>query len=169
MGFLEVWYDRIDEGKILDTVPPRFRRETRAILDKARAKGHMRALDRLTEEVNGKHQIIEDIPLIVRETHLADGTPIDQALDAMLRSYLMSLPDDRRRLLSRYRIIDVARKVVGVGSVGTGCWVLLLEGLDREGPERACRDVLNPAALARRGASADSTLGLYRLQYCAGR
>jgi uncharacterized protein (DUF2252 family) len=50
-----------------------------------------------------------------------------EALGAMLRSYLASLPEDRRRLLSRYRIVDVARKVVGVGSVGTSCWVILLE------------------------------------------
>jgi hypothetical protein len=48
-------------------------------------------------------------------------------------------------------------------------WVLLLEGLDRDAPERACRDVLNPAAIARRGAGGATTTGLYRLQYCAGR
>ena len=134
MGFLEVWYDLIDEKTILDAAPPRLRRATRAIIDKAHARGHMRTLDRLTEEVNGERRIVEDVPLIVRETHLTDGTPIAEALDAMLRSYLMSLPDDRRRLLSRYRIIDVARKVVGVGSVGTSCWVLLLEGLDASDP-----------------------------------
>ena len=70
---------------------------------------------------------MEDVPLIVRAKYLPDGTPITEALEAMLRSYLASLPEDRRRLLSRYRIIDVARKVVGVGSVGTSCWVVLLE------------------------------------------
>ena len=62
---------------------------------------------------------MEDVPLIVRAKHLPDGRPITEALETMLRSYLASLPEDRRRLLSRYRIIDVARKVVGVGSVGT--------------------------------------------------
>lgn len=134
MGFLEVWYDLIDERQILDAAPPPLRREARVILDKARARGHMQALERLTQEVNGQHRIVEDIPLIVRETQLLDGTPINKALDAMLRSYLMSLPDDRRRLLSRYRIVDVVRKVVGVGSVGTSCWVLLLEGLDSDDP-----------------------------------
>lgn len=134
MGFLEVWYDRIDERTILDAAPPRQRREAAATMDRARARGHIRALDRMTEEVDGKHRIIEDAPLIVRETHLTDGTPIEQALDAMLRSYLTSLTPDRRRILSHYRIVDVARKVVGVGSVGTSCWVILLEGLDPEDP-----------------------------------
>ena len=57
-----------------------------------------------------------------------------EALETMLRSYLASLPEDRRRLLSRYRIIDVARKVVGVGSVGTSCWVVLLEEQGADSP-----------------------------------
>jgi hypothetical protein len=76
----------------------------------------MRALDRLTEEVNGERRIVENAPLIVREQRLQDGTPITEALDALLRSYMISLPKDRRRLVSRYRVVDVARKVVGVGS-----------------------------------------------------
>ena len=91
-----------------------------------RAKGHQRVLDKITEEIEGEHRIVEERPLIVRETHIDTGTPIDQALDGMLRSYIESLTFDRRRLLARYRIVDVARKVVGVGSVGTGCWVVLL-------------------------------------------
>ena len=61
---------------------------------------------------------------------LWNGTPINEALDMMLRSYIESLPYDRRKLLSRYRIVDSARKVVGVGSVGTGCWVILLQGVE---------------------------------------
>ena len=127
MGFLEVWYDLIDERTILAAAPARLRKLAQATFAKARARGHIRALDRLTEEVNGEHRIVEDVPLIVRAKHLPDGTPVKEALEAMLRSYLASLPEDRRRLLSRYRIIDVARKVVGVGSVGTDCWVVLLE------------------------------------------
>ena len=91
-------------------------------------------MDRLTEEVNGEHRIVEDVPLIVRAKHLPDGTPMTEALEIMLRSYLASLPEDRRRLLSRYRIIDVARKVVGVGSVGTSCWVVLLEEQGADSP-----------------------------------
>jgi uncharacterized protein (DUF2252 family) len=127
MGFLEVWYDLIDERTILAAAPQRLRKLAQATFAKARARGHIRALDRLTEEVNGEHRIVEDVPLIVRAKHLPDGTPMREALETMLRSYLASLPEDRRRLLSRYRIIDVARKVVGVGSVGTSCSPLFLQ------------------------------------------
>lgn len=149
MPFLDVWYDRIDDRRIIDTCPPRLRQRTEQIFNKARTKGHMRALDRLTEEVDGQQRIIEDVPVIVRETHREDGTPIAVALDRALRGYFDSLSDDRKRLISRYRIVDVARKVVGVGSVGTSCWVIYLEGLDSDDPlflqvKQATASVLAP-------------------------
>jgi uncharacterized protein (DUF2252 family) len=134
MAYLEVWYDRIDERAVIDTLSAKARRRADRIMEKAREKGHVQVLDKLTEQVDGEHRIIEEIPLIVRETHLENGTPIDIALDIMLRSYVESLPYDRRKLLSRYRIVDSARKVVGVGSVGTGCWVILLQGIDNDDP-----------------------------------
>lgn len=134
MGNLAVWYDRIDERAILGALSPKARRGAQRIIDKARAKGHQRVLDKLTEKVDGAHRIIEAVPLIVRETHLESGMPIGDALDGMLRSYTDSLTYDRRRLLARYKIVDVARKVVGVGSVGTGCWVILLMGADGDDP-----------------------------------
>ena len=134
MGYLQTWYDRIDERAVLDTLSPRARRGAERMMDKARAKGHVSALEKLTEQVDGEHRIIEEVPLIVRETHTAAGTPADVALDSMLQAYIESLPIDRRVLLSRYRIVDTARKVVGVGSVGTGCWVILLQGIDSDDP-----------------------------------
>jgi uncharacterized protein (DUF2252 family) len=134
MGYLAVWYDSIDERAVLDALSPRVRREAERIIGKARAKGHIRSLDKLTEQVGDEHRIIEDAPLIVRETHTAAGTPIKAALNEMLGVYLETLPMDRRRLLARYRIVDAARKVVGVGSVGTGCWVILLQGVDGDDP-----------------------------------
>jgi hypothetical protein len=70
----------------------------------------------------------------VRATSTPDGTPMAQAVDTILQAYRHSLPEDRRLLLSRYRVIDVVRKVVGVGSVGLNCWVILLEGLDADDP-----------------------------------
>jgi uncharacterized protein (DUF2252 family) len=133
-GFLEIWYELIDEHRIMGAVPPELRRGARQLMDEARAKGHLRAMDRLTEEINGQHRIVEEAPLIVRETQLSDGTPIAEALDGMLQAYVATLPENRRHLLNRYRIIDVARKVVGVGSVGTGCWVVLFEGVDADDP-----------------------------------
>ena len=134
LGYLATWYDLIDEQSILAAAPPHARRSIHLIMDKAHAKGHMRALDRMTAEIDGEHRILEEPPLIVRETHLPNGTPINVAVDLLLRSYIASLPDDRVRLLSRYRIVDIARKVVGVGSVGTSCWVVLFEGLDSGDP-----------------------------------
>lgn len=134
MGHLEVWYNRIDERAVLDTLSAKARRRAEYAMAKAREKGHMRTLDKLTVEIHGEHQIIEDVPLIVRETHADNGVPINEALNSVLRSYIDSLPLDRLKLLSRYRIVDVARKVVGVGSVGTGCWVVLLKGTDNDDP-----------------------------------
>lgn len=149
MGYLEIWYDRIDERAVLEMLSPRARRNAEKVMDKARAKGHVAVLEKLTEEVNGQHRIIEEVPLIVRETHTEQGAPIDEALDLMLRSYIESLPIDRRVLLSRYRIVDSARKVVGVGSVGTGCWIVLLQGIDEDDPlflqvKQAQTSVLEP-------------------------
>ncbi|HEX2885635.1 DUF2252 domain-containing protein [Vineibacter terrae] len=134
MGYLQIWYDYIDERAVLDAISPRLRRGAERVLDKARQKGHVQALDKLTEQVDGEHRLIEDLPLIVRETHSDGGLPSDVAIDQMLRVYIDSLGEDRRVLLSRYRIVDVARKVVGVGSVGTSCWVMLLQGVDGEDP-----------------------------------
>jgi uncharacterized protein (DUF2252 family) len=134
MGYLEVWYNRIDDRAVMDTLSAKARKRAERVTAKAREKGHVQVLEKLTEQVDGEHRIIEEVPLIVRETHLENGTPINEALDMMLRSYIESLAYDRRKLLSRYRIVDAARKVVGVGSVGTGCWVILLQGVDSDDP-----------------------------------
>jgi uncharacterized protein (DUF2252 family) len=75
MGYLQIWYDRIDERAVLDTLSPRARRGAERMMDKARAKGHVSVLEKLTEQVDGEHRIIEEVPLIVRETHTAVGTP----------------------------------------------------------------------------------------------
>jgi uncharacterized protein (DUF2252 family) len=149
MGFLQIWYDRIDERAVMDALSPRARRGAERMMDKARAKGHVSVLEKLTELVDGEHRIIEEVPLIVRETHTVSGTPTHVALDNMLRAYIQSLTIDRRVLLSRYRIVDSARKVVGVGSVGTACWVVLLQGVDSDDPlflqvKQAQRSVLAP-------------------------
>jgi uncharacterized protein (DUF2252 family) len=134
MGFLQIWYERIDERAVLDAISPRLRRSAERFMDKARAKGHVRVFDKLTEEIDGEHRLVEDAPLIVRETHVDSGLPAMVALDKMLHAYLESVSIDRRVLLSRYRIVDAARKVVGVGSVGTGCWIILLQGIDSDDP-----------------------------------
>jgi uncharacterized protein (DUF2252 family) len=149
MSYLEVWYDSIDEQRVLDALSPRVRRDAERTIARARAKGHIRSLDKLTEMVGGEPRIVEDVPRIVRETHSDNGMPIRDAMDEILGAYVESLSLDRRRLLARYRIIDAARKVVGVGSVGTACWVVLLQGVDEDDPlflqvKEAKRSVLAP-------------------------
>jgi uncharacterized protein (DUF2252 family) len=134
MGFLEIWYERIDERAVLEAISPRLRREAGRVMAKARKKGHVQALEKLTEKVGGEYRLVEDVPLIVREAQSDSGLPAHVAIDSMLRAYIESLSVDRQVLLSRYRLVDGARKVVGVGSVGTSCWVLLLQGVDGDDP-----------------------------------
>jgi uncharacterized protein (DUF2252 family) len=149
MGVLETWYQTIDASSMLASLSPDARIGAKRIMNKARGRTHLQVLGKLTEVVNNEHRIIEEAPLIVRETHTATGRPIAEALGLFLQAYLGSLTWDRRQLLSRYRILDVARKVVGVGSVGTYCWVILMEGIDGNDPlflqvKQAQRSVLEP-------------------------
>jgi len=84
--------------------------------------------------VDDKQRIIENTPFVVRETKTEAGMPIREALGLFLEQYLSSLSDDRKELISRYQILDVARKVVGVGSVGTRCWIGLMRGANEDDP-----------------------------------
>jgi hypothetical protein len=97
------------------------------------------ALSKLGEQVNGGYRIISQPPLIVpaRELAATYGMSPDELMATLhdqLRAYRATLPDDRRKLLERYQIVDAARKVVGVGSVGTRCYIVLLEGRDAGDP-----------------------------------
>ncbi|WP_426525288.1 DUF2252 domain-containing protein [Bradyrhizobium sp. McL0615] len=131
MGYLEVWYDRIDERAVLDSLSPKLRRVALDIIDQVR---HIRPLEKLTEQVNGKYRFIEHIPLIERVSRSGSSTPARVFLDRLLQAYIDSMTYDRRMLLSRYQLVDFAHKVVGIGSVGTRCWVLLLQGVDDADP-----------------------------------
>ena len=128
MGNLDVWYSRIGENEVLSGLSPQARQGALRIIGKARQRGRLQVLQKMTELMDDRQRIIESAPLIVRETHAADGTPIAEAVGRVLDIYVDSLPEDRRPLFSRYRVLDVARKVVGVGSVGTRCWVVLFSG-----------------------------------------
>jgi DNA-binding MarR family transcriptional regulator len=131
MGYLEVWHDRIDERAVLDGLTPKSRRIALDVLDKVR---HIRPLEKLTKPVDGKHLFIEHPPLIERVARSASVTPTRVFLDRLLQAYIDSLTYDRKWLLSRYQLVDFAHKVAGVGSVGTRCWVLLLQGADQNDP-----------------------------------
>jgi uncharacterized protein (DUF2252 family) len=131
---LDVWYDAID----LDTSLPSVRRaENRRILrdvmDRARRRTGQRAAARLTEvgPEPGTIRFRSDVPLMWRLAGTAEVGDPDrdrQRLDAVLARYRSTLSPERATLLEQFRIVDIARKVVGVGSVGTRCWILLLQG-----------------------------------------
>lgn len=128
MGHLETWYSTIAEKDIIESLPPGAQKGLKKMTAKARERTHMQVLDKLTDLVDEKYRLKVNAPFIVRETHSQSGRPIKEALGIALESYIRSLADDRRALLEQYRVIDVARKVVGVGSVGTRCWVVFLSG-----------------------------------------
>jgi uncharacterized protein (DUF2252 family) len=123
-----VWYAHLD----MDDLLPRFRsmhaKTTPAVwkaITKARAKDNLQAFKKLCHTVDGEPRIISDPPLITPVEELSDGVGPDSALE-FLRFYGQSLTPDRRHLLEQYRLVHLARKVVGVGSVGTEAWILLL-------------------------------------------
>src|SRR5206468_49432 len=103
-----------------------IKRRAHAAIARARQHDHHQSLARLTEVVNGRRRIVNDPPLIERVETDELATWVQTTLDA----YRESLQDDRRHLLARYRFVDLARKVVGVGSVGTRCYIVLLTGRD---------------------------------------
>ena len=134
MGHLEVWYDSIDSERLLAALTPDLRERAVRVLDKARRRTNLQVLEKMTDLVDNSHRIVEQAPFIVRQEFTQAGRPVHEALGHVLADYLESLRPGRRLLLSRYRLIDTARKVVGVGSVGTRCWVLLLQGEDGGDP-----------------------------------
>jgi uncharacterized protein (DUF2252 family) len=106
---------------------------------KARTRDSLQALSKLTEHVDGSYRIVSQPPIVIplRELTLPAGISVDElehVIHGQFRSYRATLQDDRRHLLERFEVIDVARKVVGVGSVGTRAFIVLLQGRDQEDP-----------------------------------
>jgi uncharacterized protein (DUF2252 family) len=128
MGRMELWYSTISDKDILKTLSPSARKGAEKIFGKAKERTHLQVLGKMTDLVDEKFRLQENAPFIVRETHTQNGLPIEEALGLFLESYFLSLADDRKTLLKNYRIVDVARKIVGVGSVGTRCWIIFLLG-----------------------------------------
>jgi uncharacterized protein (DUF2252 family) len=141
MRTLEVWYARTEIGPVLaewarDATSKEVKRFERNAA-KTRAKDSLRALDKLTHQVDGEPRIVSDPPLIVPIEELApaaEAQQLDDYVHGVIRSYRRSLQGDRRHLLERFRYVHAARKVVGVGSVGTRAWIVLLLGRDGEDP-----------------------------------
>jgi uncharacterized protein (DUF2252 family) len=123
-------------------------------LDKAHSRDSLQALSKLGELVNGTYRIVSQPPIVVPARDLAAtyGLSPDDVLPALhdqFRAYRATLPDDRRKLLERFEIVDAARKVVGVGSVGTRAFIVLLQGRDAQDPlflqvKEATASVLEP-------------------------
>jgi len=141
MGNLDLWYARIEVDDLLAEAARQGSRKQvkRAERNRAKAesKNRLKAFAKLTETVGGKTRIASDPPLIVPVEEIvpaAQHQGLDDFIRAVFRSYRRTLSADRRRLLERYRYVHLARKVVGVGSVGTRAWIMLLEGRDAQDP-----------------------------------
>jgi uncharacterized protein (DUF2252 family) len=134
MGNMELWYSTINAKDVLKALNPSARKGADRIMSKARQRTHMQVLGKMTDLVDDKYRLKVNAPFIVRETHTQAGRPIEEALGLLLESYFKSLAHDRKMLLSHYRIVDVARKIVGVGSVGTRCWLIFLTGNNSNDP-----------------------------------
>jgi len=141
MTNLEVWYTSLDVDMWLQqarsAVSGKSLKRAEANVAKARTRDSHHAYNKLTELVDGQRQIINDPPLIERVSELFgpdEHARLTETIHDMFVRYRQSLQSDRRRLLEEFRIVDVARKVVGVGSVGTRAWIALLLGRDDADP-----------------------------------
>jgi uncharacterized protein (DUF2252 family) len=156
MGTMDVWYAHLSEQQLMAAIESfaaaqkeADKKEKKAAkaevkaakkaAQKARTRDSMQALSKLGELVDGRYRIVSQPPIIVpaRDFQAAYGMSLDEVQEAVheqFRAYRSTLPDDRRHLLERFEIIDMARKVVGVGSVGTRAFIVLLQGRDQSDP-----------------------------------
>jgi uncharacterized protein (DUF2252 family) len=161
MGTLAIWYAHLDEDQIMTgihkaaaeaskarkgkkatketKVATRAKRTAQRTIAKAHTRDSLQALSKLGELVDGQYRIVSQPPIVVpmRELEATYGLSpdqVEQVIHDQYRSYRATLRDDQRRLLERFRLVDVARKVVGVGSVGTRAFIVLLQGRDQQDP-----------------------------------
>jgi len=155
MRLIEVWYAPITEADVREAAEATGllsgrsgvarRQRFEAVFTKARQRDGMRAFESLTGVVEGRRVILEDPPVV---THT--GNPDDlKVLEKVFTDYRATMPENRRDFLERYRFVDFALKVVGVGSVGTRCFVIVLQGRDENDPlilqaKEATASVLEP-------------------------
>jgi uncharacterized protein (DUF2252 family) len=158
---LEAWYARVDEHELARLIRERsgeegLRRFERGTA-KARRKDSTRAFAKLTHRVDGEPRIAADPPLIVPLRDMLserDAAEFEAGMAKLIAAYRATLPADRRGLLDRFRFVDMAHKVVGVGSVGTRAWILLMLGRDEEDPLfLQCKEAQDSVLAAYAGAS----------------
>jgi uncharacterized protein (DUF2252 family) len=142
MANLDVWYAHADMDELRQqfgaTLTERQRKTVDKGIAKARTRDSMQEVAKLTQVVRGRPRIISDPPLLVPIEELVaadpDETSIESSLGTLLGQYRRTLQGDRKFLLDQFELCHVARKVVGVGSVGTRCWILLMLGRDASDP-----------------------------------
>jgi uncharacterized protein (DUF2252 family) len=167
MGKLEVWYAHLTEEELLKAMrraakgaktkkrakaARRAEKGAEKVAAKARTRDSLQALSKLGERVDGRYRIVSQPPIVVpmRDLEATYGLARDQIermIHDQFRAYRATLQDDRRHLLEQFEVVDMARKVVGVGSVGTRAFILLLQGRDQHDPlflqvKEATRSVL---------------------------
>jgi uncharacterized protein (DUF2252 family) len=155
---LEVWYARMDESGLMERARSELDKAQASTMErqlaKARQKDNLKAFAKLTAVMDGNPRIVANPPLVVPLRDILgedDFSAHEHEIAGLFRAYRRTLQPDRRHLLEQYRFVDAARKVVGVGSVGTRCWVLLLTGRIDDDPlflqmKEAQESVLAPFA-----------------------
>jgi uncharacterized protein (DUF2252 family) len=155
MRTMDIWYARLDEDALLEGIrgaaaeasatrkeqkaAKRAEKSLRKGAAKARTRDSLQALSKLGELVDGRYRIVSQPPIVVplrdvQATYGLSGDQIEQVIREQFRAYRATLRSDYRRLLERFEVLDVARKVVGVGSVGTRAFIVLLQGRDQHDP-----------------------------------
>jgi hypothetical protein len=139
MSILDVWYTTIDVEEALagykDQLKAKRYRKSEALLSKARTRDTTQALTKLTTQVDGRPRIVSQPPLVVPVEELVPTMEADALygeLRVLLDGYARTLQPNRRHLLRQFQVVHMARKVVGVGSVGTRAWIILLQAEDGE-------------------------------------
>lgn len=151
---LDVWYANAGADEVALLLKSRAgkakQRRFAEAREKARGRDSLQACRKLTTVVDGRRRITADPPLLVPVDQLlldTDRADLECGIQDLLADYTDTLSADRRHLVSGFRFVDMARKVVGVGSVGTRCWIVLLQGRDENDPlllqvKEASRSVL---------------------------
>ncbi len=154
MRYLDVWYARLTVEDIYEVFADQLRKKERKSVKKfyrkAMGRDSLQAFEKLAEQVDGRYQIASQPPLRVplRDWPVgSDAEQVEADIGESFDEYVRTVPDHLQVLLRRFRRVDVAMKVVGVGSVGTRCMIVLLQGRDAEDPlflqgKEASRSVL---------------------------
>jgi uncharacterized protein (DUF2252 family) len=170
MGTMAIWYAHLDEDELRKGIrsaaktskskkgakaAKRIEKRGRKVFAKAHTRDSLQALSKLGELVDGRYRIVSQPPIVVPARELAatyglSREEVERGIQEQFRAYRATLQEDRRHLLERFQLIDIARKVVGVGSVGTRAYIGLLQGRDQQDPlflqvKEATRSVLEGA------------------------